>query len=87
MELPKYDGDECIIGYLEVFDELCDEMDYSESTRKANLVSKLEGSARAWLMGQGKTWRRWSLGEMKEAMVTYFGEENRMHARKLQNFK
>lgn len=38
-------------------------------------------------MGQGAAWDKWSIAEIKEKMAAYFGEESRMHARKLEGFK
>lgn len=58
-------------------------MEYSETSKRAQLVSKLGGSAKAWLLGQGATWRDWDYTQLKEHMIGYFAEENRMHARKL----
>lgn len=84
VKLPAFQGDECVKGYLKLFETLVEVMDYSEKVKKAQLVSKLEGSARAWLLGYGDTWGSWDYSELKINMVSYFGEENRMHARKLQ---
>lgn len=66
---------------------MCEVMEYPDDVAKAHLASKLEGSARAWLVGQGKGWRKWTLKEMKDEMIAYFGEENRMHARKLKAYR
>lgn len=62
-------------------------MEFSETCKRAHLVSNLDGSAKAWLLGQGTTWSDWNYTQLKEQMIGYFAEENRMHARKLQGLK
>lgn len=70
-----------------MFEALTERMDATDVDKKALLVGKLEGAAQAWLMGSSGTWVNWSFLELKGAMLSYFGEESRTNARKLEQYK
>lgn len=87
LKVPKFTGTECVKGFFRKFETLTRQMGASEEEKKALLVSKLEGAADHWLLGQKEDWDTWSYETLKKKMVDYFGEESRTNARKLKACK
>lgn len=76
-----------MVGFFTMFDRLCDYMGHSAEDKVGHLISRLEGAAEAWLLGHGDTWSMWTYAVLKDNMISYFGEERRMNARRLEMFE
>ena len=81
--LPKFTGSENPEGYFEAFELLCDQLQSTEGQRKAYLLSKLEGAARALVFGQGKKALQLDYNGLKALLLDHFLGESTTYCRKL----
>ena len=87
IHLPKFTGKTNVEGYFAVFERLHAGISTDEETKARHLISKLEGAAQQWLLGQGSAWVNWGYTELKAALVKHFKGESTVYQRKLLSLK
>ena len=83
IHLPKFNGRANVDGYFAMFERLIAGLTLDEENQARYLISKLEGPAQQWLLGQGDKWTTWTYSELKAELTKHFRGESTVHQRKL----
>ena len=72
LHLPSFKGTANPKGYFALFETLAAGLTDDKETWKRYRAAKLEGPAKAWLMGQGDAWTTWNYEQLKQKLLTHF---------------
>ena len=70
-----------------MFEKLIAGLTVDDDSKVRYLVSKLEGAAQQWLLGQGDKWASWSYSELRAQLTRHFKGESSVYQRKLLSLK
>lgn len=83
LSLPKFTGMANVDGYFTLFEAVASGITENEDAWTRYLITKLEGPAQQWLLGQGSTWKGWGYAELKQQLTKHFRGESSVHQRRL----
>lgn len=83
LQLPKFTGMANVDGYFSLFEAVAKGITTDRECWVRYLVSKLEGPAQQWLLGQGSSWEAWGYDELKRELTKHFRGESSVHQRRL----
>ena len=87
LKFPTFDGGNNVLGYLSLFENMCNRSGVEEEDRTAKLQSCLKGTAQEWLMAQGEACAYLPYQVLRQMLMEHFQGQSATHVAALEELK